>query len=118
MGDRKNLKIDESVFNRLANSKPENSTWSGFLGHLLRAYHDPRPRIPNTISNDATGQERWQEVADLDKQELAEDAKELMEEVDFKQLLQSTDNSTEAAAELIAERTADRVIEKLKEEET
>jgi hypothetical protein len=117
MGDRKNLKIKESVFNRLADSKPENSTWSGFLGHLLRAYHDPRPRIPNTISNDAAGKEAFQEAADLDKQELASDARELMEEVDFKQLLQSTDNSTEAAAELIAERTANRVIQKPKEEE-
>jgi len=35
MSDRKNLKIDESTYERLADRKRKFETWDGFLNRLL-----------------------------------------------------------------------------------
>lgn len=112
MADRKNIKVKPDTHERLVDSKPDNSTWDGYLHHLLDAYHDPRPRIP-----------RWgttlEELASLsreEQEELAEQARELREQVNFKELLQNSDETPEADAVLIAELTADRVVEKLETE--
>ena len=112
MADRKNIKVNPETHERLVNSKPENSTWDGYLHHLLDAYHDPRPRIPRWGTT-------WEDLASMsreDEEELAEQARELRNQVNFKELLQETDDTSEASAALIAELTADRVVEKLETE--
>lgn len=108
MADRKNIKVSPDTHERLVNSKPDNSTWDGYLNHILDAYHDPRPRIPRwgkTLEEVAMSRE--------DREELAEQARELQSQVNFKELLQEKDDASEASAVLIAELTADRVVEKL-----
>jgi hypothetical protein len=109
MADRKNIKVSPDTHERLSDTKPDNSTWDGFLHHLLDAYHDPRPRIPHWGTT-------FEEVGSLsheDREELAEQARELQDQVNFKELLQEMDDTSEASAALIAELTADRVVEKL-----
>jgi len=112
MADRKNIKVSPDTHERLVNSKPDNSTWDGYLNHLLDAYHDPRPRIPRW----GTTLEELASVSHEDQEELAEQARELRNQVNFKELLQETDDTSEASAALIAELTADRVVEKLETE--
>jgi len=112
MADRKNIKVSPETHERLVNSKPENSTWDGYLHHLLDAYHDPRPRIPRW----GTTLEDLASMSREDEEELAEQARELRNQVNFKELLQETDDTSEASAALIAELTADRVVEKLETE--
>lgn len=112
MANRKNIKVKPGTHERLVDSKPDNSTWDGYLHHLLDAYHDPRPRIPRWGT---TLEERASLSRELEE-ELAEEARELRNEVNFKELLQDSEDSSEAAAALIAELTADRVVEKLETE--
>lgn len=112
MGDRKNIKISPDTHERLVNSKPDNSTWDGYLNHLLDAYHDPRPRIPSW----GTTLGELGSMSREDQEELAEQARELQNQVNFKELLQGMDDLSEGSAALIAELTADRVVEKLEAE--
>lgn len=114
MADRKNIKISPETHERLTKSKPDNATWDGYLHHLLDAYHDPRPRIPryHRTDDDNSGNP-WEPVSHEEREELAERARELQDEVNFKKLLQESGGTSEAAASLIAELTADRVVEKL-----
>lgn len=112
MADRKNIKVSPDTHERLVSSKPDNSTWDGYLHHLLDAYHDPRPRIPSWGSTI----EELASVSHEEQEELAVQARELRDQVDFKKLLQESDNTPETTAVLTAELTADRVVEKLETE--
>ena len=112
MADRKNIKVSPDTHERLVSSKPDNSTWDGYLHHLLDAYHDPRPRIPSWGSTI----EELASVSHEEQEELAVQARELRDQVDFKKLLQELDDTPETTAVLTAELTADRVVEKLETE--
>lgn len=111
MADRKNIKVSPDTHERLSDTKPDNSTWDGFLHHLLDAYHDPRPRIPSW----GTTLEDVGSLSHDNREELAGQAQELQHQVNFKELLQEMDDTSEASAALIAELTADRVVEKLED---
>ncbi|GCF15770.1 hypothetical protein Harman_37050 [Haloarcula mannanilytica] len=112
MADRKNIKVSPDTHERLINSKPDNSTWDGYLNHLLDAYHDPRPRIPSW----GTTIEELGSMSREDQEELAEKARELQDQVNFKELLKEMDDTSQGSAALIAELTANRVVEKLEGE--
>ena len=85
---------------------------TGQSHHLLDAYHDPRPRIPSWGSTI----EELASVSHEEQEELAVQARELRDQVDFKKLLQESDDTPETTAVLTAELTADRVVEKLETE--
>ena len=112
MADRKNIKVSPDTHERLINSKPDNSTWDGYLNHLLDAYHDPRPRIPSW----GTTIEELGSMSREDQEELAEKAREIQDQVNFKELLKEMDDTSQGSAALIAELTANRVVEKLEGE--
>jgi len=112
MADRKNIKVSPNTHERLANSKPDNSTWDGYLNHILDAYEDPRPRIPSW----GTSLDELGSLSREDREELAEQARELENQVNFKELLQKSDGASDTSAALIAELTANRVVEKLESE--
>ena len=111
MANRKNIKVSPDTHERLSDTKPDNSTWDGFLHHLLDAYHDPRPRIPSW----GTTLEEVGSLSHEDREELAGQAQELQDQINFKELLQKMDDTSEASVALIAELTADRVVEKLED---
>lgn len=116
MSDRKNIKVSPDVHEALNDSKPENSTWDGFLDHLLRAYHDPRPRLPPSHALEETegpGTPLEHVAMGEDRERINERAQELADEVNFAALLHDSDDGSEAAARLIAEMTASRVVEKI-----
>ena len=115
---RKNIKVSPEVHERLSESKPDGHTWDGYLHHLLDAYHDSRPRIPKYVRSDQEGAGRdLEQLAAMTperKRELADRAKELRDEVDFKELLEQEDS--EPSVHVIAEMTAERVVQKLEGE--
>ncbi len=109
MSDRKNLKISESVYERLNEYKPSSSTWSSFLGHLQDAYRDPRPRLPRLSREidkpiklgDLASEGGSIAIDSPERVDLAEIAEGLLDEINFRKICRESDNPTEAKEQLL-----------------
>jgi len=107
---RKNVKISPDTHERLASSKPDNSTWDGYFHPFWMPMRILAPKPPATIVPIQRLKKRQHYTK---KEKLGEQARDLRSQVDFERLLQESDGTSEATAALIAELTADRVVEKL-----